>query len=481
MSSESLESVVITPEYMDSYYKRISLDDGKFSTARAREDPVYFAKFMLGFTVRPYQAYLMDQIINNQKIVVIKGRQIGFSTSISLFCFWYAYFSKAKTGAKSNTEITVISKDDDAAKALLQQIKDFIYVGDKHFASLLKGRKEHTQIAFSGEITQSNVDLLKFKNGSVIRSFPPTGKVRGTSNDLLFIDEFAFLNNPNVHNFFYTDAYPTISETGGKIVVSSTPNGYGTLFYDLVDPDNKKEKHDFARFSFPYTINKDSPTYQANVEIMRQHIDDGKFKQEYLCSFEAGEVNFFNAQKVKESFDNEINSMNPDDFEYVCGIDYGMTESRTVVTLSTEFNGKIYGMYIKEFPSGWDTNGVIPFVQGLMDRYKINKIIADECVQGDTINKKMIELGWNVQLFDFHTEKDKAYCAYRNRMNKKEIVLAPNEEVQKQFLEMIQEESKYGKLLIHKPRSGRDDIVASLVMSAYPFLETQSKLGVYLI
>ena len=55
------------------------------------------------------------------------------------------------------------------------------------------------------------------------------------------------------------------------------------------------------------------------------------------------------------------------------------------------------------------------------------------------------------------------------------------QEVEKQFLEMQQEESKTGRLMVHKPSRGRDDIVDSFVMAASQFLSTKQRVGAYLV
>jgi len=475
--SDPIKVVDMDEKFMDEYYDRLNLKDGKFSTKAARADPVYFAKHMIGFTVRDYQAKMFDMVTENQKVALVKGRQIGFSTTIALYCLWYGWFKKAKTGGLQNTKICVVSKDDDAAKKLLQLIKDFMYMGDKHMSNFLKGTKLHNTNIFSNDIVVSNVDKLKLKNGTEICSFPPTAKVRGGSFDIIFVDEFAFLNNPSIDKFFWTDAMPTISETAGKVIVSSTPNGYGDEFYNIIDPEGKKDKHDFVRASFPYTING-SEVYQQQIDVLMSHMEEAKFKQEYLCDFTENEVSFFSSKRVLEMFDDTVRDMELDKHVYVCGIDYGMTQARTVITLVTQIEGFIYRAYFKEFPSGWDINGVIPFMEGLRDRFNISKIVVDDCAQGDSVNKKMIEMGWNVDLFDFKKSKIEAFCAFRNKINKVpvcEVKMAPDKRTEQQFLAMKQEETPQGYLKIHKPKRGNDDIVDSMIMACWHYLKTGTR------
>jgi len=220
--------------------------------------------------------------------------------------------------------------------------------------------------------------------------------------------------------------------------------------------------------------------YEENVSLLKGYMDENKFLQEYECSFECADVSFFDSKKVKDMFV-DLTDLVVDKYEYVLAIDYGMTQARTVISLCTKIEGVIYRVYYKEFPGGWDINGTIPFIKGLMDRFKIVKIIGDYCPQGEAINQQMRDMGWNVKPFDFHTEKVSNFVAFRSKLNKGEIKAMHDEATEKQFIEMQQEETKMGKLQIHKPRSGRDDIVDSFVMAASHYLGEQMERGVFFV
>ena len=471
-----LESVVITEKFKEEYYKRINLE-GAWKLKEMREDPVKFAKFMIGIAPRDYQAFLFDALDNNQRVAIVKGRQIGFTTALALWSLWAIWFNKYPGGIDGKTKVELISKDDDAAKSLLQQIKDFMYMGDGYMSAFLKGKKEHSTQVFTREVVTNNVDIIKLKNGCVAWSFPPTRKARGKSPTVIVLDEFAFMNNPDMHSFFYEDVLPSTTETKAKVVVSSTPNGYGDLFYSLIDPEDKLEERSlFSTYMFPYTLNK-SINYQDQVEELRSKVDEKKFNQEYMCSFEENDISFFNKEKILGMFNPSVEDLNPDNFDLMCGVDYGKTTSRTVITLTGMKDNKIIRFYYKEFPRGWDINGVIPFVQGLKDRYRIAKILPDDCPMGDAVNNKMIELGWNVELFNFGYKDNKTekYCSLRNRINKGEVQMVSDRSTEDQFLAMKQEELDSGKLRVFKPRNGKDDIVDSFLLSSIPFLASENR------
>ena len=77
-----------------------------------------------------------------------------------------------------------------------------------------------------------NKGSLEFSNNSkIIASATSGSSIRGLSINLLFLDEFAFVENDAQ---FYTSTYPVVS--AGKdtqIIVTSTANGVGNVYHKL--------------------------------------------------------------------------------------------------------------------------------------------------------------------------------------------------------------------------------------------------------
>ena len=63
---------------------------------------------------------------------------------------------------------------------------------------------------------------------------------------MLIIDEAAFVDE----QVFRDAAEPTVSATGVKIILSSTPNGQSGLFFEIFDPYDMRPKHEYKRFWF---------------------------------------------------------------------------------------------------------------------------------------------------------------------------------------------------------------------------------------
>jgi hypothetical protein len=77
-----------------------------------------------------------------------------------------------------------------------------------------------------------NKGSIKFSNNSeVLAAATSSSSIRGLSLNVVFLDEFAFVNKANE---FYTSTYPVItSGSDTKVIITSTPNGVGNMFYKL--------------------------------------------------------------------------------------------------------------------------------------------------------------------------------------------------------------------------------------------------------
>ena len=77
-----------------------------------------------------------------------------------------------------------------------------------------------------------NKGSIEFSNNSkIIASATSGSSIRGLSINLLFLDEFAFVENDAQ---FYTSTYPVISSgKDTKVIVTSTANGIGNVYHKI--------------------------------------------------------------------------------------------------------------------------------------------------------------------------------------------------------------------------------------------------------
>jgi hypothetical protein len=183
-------------------------------------DPVYFAEKyckvisldqgLVPFNLYPYQRKMFKQFQEHRFNVVLACRQSGKSISACAYLLWFALFHSEKTVAvlanKGATAREMLSR----VTLMLENIPFFLQPGTK---ALNKGS-------------------LEFSNNSRIIAAATSGSsIRGLSVNLLYLDEFAFVERAAE---FYTSTYPVVSSgKDTKIIVTSTANGIGNTFYKI--------------------------------------------------------------------------------------------------------------------------------------------------------------------------------------------------------------------------------------------------------
>ena len=175
------------------YCKIISLDQG-----------------LVPFELYPYQEKMFEVFNEHRFNIVLACRQSGKSISACAYLLWFALFNSEKTVAvlanKGATAREMLSR----VTLMLENIPFFLQPGTK---ALNKGS-------------------LEFSNNSRIIAAATSGSsIRGLSVNLLYLDEFAFVERANE---FYTSTYPVVSSgKDTKIIVTSTANGIGNTFYKI--------------------------------------------------------------------------------------------------------------------------------------------------------------------------------------------------------------------------------------------------------
>ncbi len=478
----------ISEEYLKEFYDKISLKNtnGKFKISLAREDPTLFAVYMLGMQgdklIRPYQDYFFKTVVENRKVALVKARQIGMSTAVGIFALWAALFNKYPSGVHNVTSVGIISKSDDSAKKLLNfYVIKLLHSGEAYLKRTLGDTWDNY---FTNLISRVNSEMIEFsktvtgaKNGSYIKSYPPTEKVRGETFSLVIVDEAAFLNNPNPKDYFYTTIVPTVATTGGKIVLLSTPNGVDDLFYEIMDPFDKYDDHEFVRLFYPYTINNDE-TYFEFVDLQREKMESSYFRQEFECDFISSGSNFFSAILVDRAADDRVRDSYDGVSPVSVGVDLGWNESRTVVTVSWKDpnDGIVKLLDYKRFDKHTPSETVFNYIRFLETIYNISVIVVDNCIQAKDFIALLNKNGYNVKEFDFHTvrgDKIPAYIRFRSAMNNGLLKFPKFNDLIREMKELVQEETSLGLPSIHKPRRGSDDIIDSFVMSANMWLNDE--------
>ena len=198
------------------------------------------------FEMREAQRETVRAWLTNRYSVVLKARQIGFSTLAAAFAFWLAFFWPDRF-------IVMLSKTEREAAKLLAKAK----YGYKYLPLWLKKR--------GPRITSDNQLKMTFDTDSAIESLPSNNDpARGESVYLVIVDEMAFLPNPE-------EAWASIepiADVGGRIICLSTANGAGNFFHELW-VGSQTGTNNFKGIFWPWSAgDRDDDWYEAKIKAM---------------------------------------------------------------------------------------------------------------------------------------------------------------------------------------------------------------------
>jgi len=162
------------------------------------------------FEMSDAQKSTVQDWLDHRYTIILKARQLGFSTLAGAFTTWCTYFY-------SDRHIIMLSKTERDAIKLLDKAK----YGFKKLPEWMKLR---------GPIWDSKQTMLAFSNDSKVESLPSgNDPARGESVWMVILDEWAFLPNPD-------EAWASIepiADVGGRVIGLSTANGEGNIFFDI--------------------------------------------------------------------------------------------------------------------------------------------------------------------------------------------------------------------------------------------------------
>jgi hypothetical protein len=148
--------------------------------------------------------------INNRYSLMLKARQLGFSTLVSVYAFWLTFFY-------SDRVVIMLSRTERDAIKLLQKAK----YCHRFLPEWMK---------FRGPPINMTQTKIEYANESYIESLPSASDpARGESVHLVIIDELAYL--PNSEEAWAS--IEPIADIGGRVIALSTAQGEGNLFHAL--------------------------------------------------------------------------------------------------------------------------------------------------------------------------------------------------------------------------------------------------------
>lgn len=165
---------------------------------------------------------------------------------------------------------------------------------------------------------RSTIQFKSADNPSLLRGFPV---------NFFVIDEAA----REMPYESFKSVMTTVTQTYGRGIIISTPNGRG-WFYDIYDRGDKKkwptEWPEWYSLRMPTWVNPTVPL--KSIEDARKNLPEDAFKQEYAAEFLNESAGVFNGIKgcIRGSLEKYIPG-----HSYVMGVDLARTKDYTVLTV----------------------------------------------------------------------------------------------------------------------------------------------------
>jgi hypothetical protein len=217
-----------------------------------------------------YQRRLIDSYHQHRFNVNLLPRQTGKTTTAAGYLLWYAMFVPDST-------ILIAAHKYTGTQEIMQRLRYAYELCPDHIRSGAKSYNKHS---------------IDFDNGSRIVAQTTTETTgRGMSLSLLYADEFAFVA-PNIASEFWTSISPTLA-TGGKAIITSTPNSDEDQFAQIWKEANKRfdeygnktevGRNGFFPFKAHWSEHPDRDEKWAETE--RSRIGEERFRREHNCEF----------------------------------------------------------------------------------------------------------------------------------------------------------------------------------------------------
>lgn len=209
------------PNLIKAPYQKLAVTDSQqLELVKCVLDPVYFirnyvsikhpTKGSLKFNLFDYQEQMVRTFAQHRQVISMCSRQLGKTESTSAFIIWFTIFQKDQNVLIAANKFKAATEIMDRIRFMYEELPDWLRPG----------------------VTTWNVQKIQFDNGSKIESTTTTADAgRGKSISLLYVDEMAFVKT-RIAEEFWTAISPTLA-TGGKCIITSTPNGDEDTFAQI--------------------------------------------------------------------------------------------------------------------------------------------------------------------------------------------------------------------------------------------------------
>lgn len=251
---------------------------------RCKKDPIYFmekyvkvqhpTKGAVPFVLYEYQKEMVLAIHENKDTILLCSRQMGKTTVAAMYILWFATFHKAKRCVIASKTMSHAVEINSRVKFAYEELPEWLKAG----------------------CTFYNRTSIEFDNKSVIICEATSEKTgRGSSPSIIFLDEIAFISR-RIQDEMWGSLTPSLS-TGGKFVITSTPNGdsdlFATLWRSAMSQQNSFKPLQFLWWQHP---DRDKTYYDEMVG----KLGPVRARQELDCDFLSSDALLINSIRLNQ-------------------------------------------------------------------------------------------------------------------------------------------------------------------------------------
>ena len=251
---------------------------------RCKEDPEYFIqkyirivhvdKGLVPFEMYDYQQDMIHKFTDNRFVICKMPRQTGKSTTIIAFLLHYILFNES-------VNVAILANKGAVARELLSRLQ----LAYEHLPKFLQ----------QGVVTW-NKGNIEVENGSkVIAAATSSSAVRGSSFNVIFLDEFAHVPQ-NIAESFFTSVYPTISSgESTKVLIVSTPLGLNMFYKMWIEAEEGRSDYVPIEVHWSEMPGRDE---KWKAETIR-NTSEVQFTQEFECEFVGSTYTLISPSKLR--------------------------------------------------------------------------------------------------------------------------------------------------------------------------------------
>jgi hypothetical protein len=257
-------------------------------------DPAYFIKNyvkivnvdhgLVPFDMWKFQEDMVNTFHKNRFSIAKMPRQVGKTTTAAGYMLWCVLFQE-------NFSVAILANKGSLAREILDRIK-YSY--------------EYLPKWLQQGIITWNKGNIEFENKSKIFAYATSASgVRGGSYNLIFLDEFAFVQH-NMAQEFFQSTYPVISSgKTTKVIIVSTPNGLNLFYKMWTDAVEKRSTYIPIEVHWSMVPGRDEEWKRETIA----NTSEEQFRQEFEVEFIGSSATLVSGNKLRSlAFHNPLST-----------------------------------------------------------------------------------------------------------------------------------------------------------------------------